>query len=118
MRKNILCASTQEGNISKMQNSNGDISLCGKKLNKSYIGQLLKTSFVTAVGYTAWHIYTVNANPNWSKKKSTIGLFLVVLLALIVANIVFTFIFQKNSFWESGCGDNSAGKNPPQILLS
>lgn len=71
-----------------------------KKINPDYLETILISSLVTATGYTAWHIYMTKAKKSWSGPKTNIGLFLVVFVALLVANIIFTLIFRPTDLVE------------------
>ena len=72
-------------------------SECKKRqLNRALLLALLTSSLVTAMGYTAWSYVTYGMNLDWTKKHNYIILFLVVAVALIVANLVFTLIFQRS----------------------
>lgn len=72
-------------------------SECKKKqLNGALLLALLTSSLVTAIGYTAWSYVTYGMKLDWNKKHNYIILFLVVAVALIIANMVFTLIFQRS----------------------
>lgn len=65
-------------------------------INSKLLVALLKASLVTATGYTAWQFATRGLKQDWSKGKSYVSLFLIVAAALIVANVVFTLLFQRS----------------------
>ena len=69
---------------------------CKKTVNEALVVNLLKASMVTAVGYTAWVFATQGIKQDWTKGKSYLSLFLIVAIALILANLVFTLIFQRS----------------------
>lgn len=74
-------------------------STCEKKVNDALVVNLLKASLVTAVGYTAWVFATQGIKQDWTKGRSYLSLFLIVAVALIVANLLFTLLFQRNQLF-------------------
>lgn len=74
-----------------------------KKFNLSLFTSLMKASVVTAVGYTAWQYVTRNMKQDWSRGKSYATLFIIVLLSLVLANLVFVLIFQSKKIYHPVC---------------
>jgi len=73
------------------------MSACPEKhVNGKVVRALLVASLTTAVGYTVWSFVTFNLKLDWSKKRNYLVMFGAVAIGLIVANIVFTLIFQRS----------------------
>jgi hypothetical protein len=64
-------------------------------LNTAYLVEVVKFAFLTATGYMAWQIFTARRKHDWTKAMPYVGLFAVVFIAIIVANLVFTLLFQR-----------------------
>ena len=69
------------------------------KFNTDYLLEMIKYAFVTAIGYTAWQVYTTHRKHDWTNSWSYTELFLVVFIAILVANIAFTLLFQRKKLW-------------------
>lgn len=86
--------------------------------NSDYLLEIIKYAFVTAVGYMSWQIYTTHRKRDWSSKWSYAELFLVVFVALVVANLAFTLIFQRDKLWTPAVKHTKAIAINPQTQES